>query len=161
WSKNYDRAAQLYREYLTRSPSDLDARAGLASVLMWAGKLPDASEEFRTYLELKPGDAEARLSFGNVLLWTERYADALEQFNMVKAALPQDARADLAIAKCYEQIGQPDLALRTYSAALQRNPGDRAAADARAKLEAELPRQKGIERIQSNDNSGAARFFLD
>jgi len=161
WSKQYEQAAALFREYLTRSPADLPARLELANALMWWGRFDDADPEFRSYLQRNPANAEARLSFANVLLWNARYADALEQFEALKASQPRDVRPVVGMAQAYERMGQLDLALKSYQEALKRDPADATAREARTRLEADLPRQKAFESIQANNNADAAKYFIE
>lgn len=160
WARQYDAATAAYRTYLESSPQDCDARLALANVLMWSGSLPEAADEFRAYVEKRPGDTDARVSLANVLLWTKRYADAAEQFKGILAAKPAEERAQVGLAQAYERMGQPSLALQAYDRALEIRPEDAAVADARTKLQSEIPRQKAYAAMDRQDNIAAAQDLL-
>ena len=161
WAKQYEPATAAYRDYLKMAPGDLSARLAMANVLMWSGSLPEAGDEFRAYLEKKPGDRDARVALANVLLWMKRYADAAEEFKGVLASNPSEERAEVGLAQSYVRMGQPDLAVQAYDRALKLQPDDAAVADAKTKLQAEIPRQQAYAEMDRQDNAAAARHLLD
>lgn len=74
--KTYDRAAQLYREYLEKRPGDNPARLRFAEMLSWERQYDQSLAEYRKILAALPEDVQVRRKYAMVLMWSKRYGEA-------------------------------------------------------------------------------------
>jgi len=92
---DYEKAAQAYRELLTKNPKDQPARLGLSQALLKLGDLNEAFEHAAEVLRQDPQSARARALIGLVLLRSGVFREATEAF---AAALVLDEREAIAWA---------------------------------------------------------------
>jgi tetratricopeptide (TPR) repeat protein len=72
----YDLAANAYREFLKRQPSNVAARLGLATSLYAARRFADAQRELEELIRLAPKTPLANYTLGAVLIDQNQYDDA-------------------------------------------------------------------------------------
>ena len=85
----YDRAADLYRQVVTESPDDVEARMALAYALEKSGRLDESAE---VYAEaLARGGASARLKLASLLNVLERHEDAWRTLEPLPRPSPDPA----------------------------------------------------------------------
>lgn len=74
--QEYDLAANAYREFLKRQPSNVAARLGLATSLYAARRFADARRELEELIRLAPKTPLANYTLGAVLIDQNRYDEA-------------------------------------------------------------------------------------
>jgi tetratricopeptide (TPR) repeat protein len=94
--QEYDLAANAYREFLKRAPSDAGARLGLASALYAARKFSDAQRELEELLRVAPGTPRAHYFLGAVLVEQTRYDEARRH---LERELGQDPRCTPCLSR--------------------------------------------------------------
>lgn len=162
WDGNVPEATLYYRRYLDRNPRDQMARLSLANLLMRNGHYSEATQYYRQYLEKKPDDATARLNLAHAWVWSKHYGEAVPELQRLQLQTPRDARIHLALAECYQQLSAPDLALQSYEKALELDPTNPVALEARTLLRRaldELRRQNAFAALERNDFHAAAKHF--
>jgi tetratricopeptide (TPR) repeat protein len=112
----------LIREYLKRSPRDVEAMRLLARIGMELDVLEDAEFLLESVLTFAPKYHLARCDYVRVLLKRHRNAKALEQSRILLGADPhhRDYRAVYA-ASC-QALGDYDEAIRMYRALAEQTP---------------------------------------
>jgi TolB-like protein/Tfp pilus assembly protein PilF len=95
-----DRALQL-------NPSDTDALAARAEVLLWTGKIDQsiASAEFARRLNDNLGP-EAALNLGIAYLLASRFSDAITLLETARARYPSYPLLDFPLAGAYAEVGR-------------------------------------------------------
>src|SRR5262249_4439403 len=102
-----------------------DHRQGiwLARVLAAAGQPAEAEEGLRRTVDLAAGVPDAWVALGQHLVRTRQPKAAAVVLQRLQQELPP-ARRPLTLARCYEVLGQTDLAERHFRDALTARPGD-------------------------------------
>lgn len=77
--EEYQKAKEIYTDYLQDKPQDHQVRFKLAQVLSWQGEYDQALEEFERLLKARPEDVQLRRKYAQVLVWAERYEQAIDQ----------------------------------------------------------------------------------
>lgn len=75
-----DPASDAFRQALQRQPVNVDARAGLAEVLIKQERYDDAIQAYREYGRLQPNDATAHSGLGIALVGRGLEKDAIPEF---------------------------------------------------------------------------------
>ena len=121
-SKDYKRAADYYRGYLSKNPADLDARLEYARVLSWDKDYAGAADHFKRYLSARGSDIEAVLGLADVYAWSGNHRAAEAQLRKALAAQPNNVEAVLKLGRVYEWQGEYARARSEYERAA-RMPG--------------------------------------
>ena len=132
---DYARAAELYREYLTVKPTDVEVKVKYADVLSksdWAARQPelalkiyeDVIGQFAGREDVRRRAAEmaaelATRSGGNLF---ERARDHLAI--LLKTA-PNDGHLEFLMGRCYEEDKEYDLAAKSYGSAIEHGAPER------------------------------------
>lgn len=96
----------------------------LGQVLAESGQRPEQAERhLRRAVELADTTPETWVVLIEFLAARNRLDDAAAEIDKARAKLPKE-HADLALAQCYEAIGQPDKARQHFDAALAARPKD-------------------------------------
>ena len=85
-------AIALLRAYLQTTPTDVDSRVLLGTVLSWEGQYDAARTELEQVLVAHPGYGDAIASLMNVELWSDHPRRALEVARRGLAVAPNDQR---------------------------------------------------------------------
>lgn len=136
----FDQAERAYRAVLARTPSNPQAMAGLARVMMRRDPSPAgltaAEKQAEEALSTSPS-AETYSTRGQVRMTQRRWREAIQDFNESISLAPQHRETYVLLSQCYVSEGKPDLA-RKASAEFERLRNaqlatDRAAAQAAEK----------------------------
>lgn len=129
--QRYEEAEQLYRLALERRPDRVEAKKGLAGLLM---AQPDSSEDgleamalLREALAEVPDDVDARLRLAHLLERNGRASSALDEYRRAVEIAPGLTEPRLALAAALHRAGKPDRAISAYDAVLATSPEDRRA----------------------------------
>ncbi|HUG92593.1 MAG TPA: tetratricopeptide repeat protein [Planctomycetaceae bacterium] len=95
----------------------------LAQVLWAAGRTAEAESTLRTAIRQAPERPEPYIVLVALLARGDRAADAATAIHEMQQALPAD-QSHLAVAQCYETIGQADQAADHYRQALETSGAD-------------------------------------
>lgn len=115
-------AATLYRELLTRNPSQPDALSALALIEKRRGNTPEAEALLRKAIAAAPGRPELHNNLGNLLLAAGRLADAESTYRRAVILKPDSAEAHYHLGITLEKRGRPQEALAAHMAAVSHNP---------------------------------------
>ncbi len=88
----YNRAAALMVEVISRNPDEYDLRAEYAGILLASGDAKGAIRELDRVIKLAPNVAGYRLLLGDALMGARNYRDATEVFLSVLGTVSQDPR---------------------------------------------------------------------
>ena len=93
-----EKAAQLYREILTRSPGDTRALTALGSALALAGDAASAEQQFSLVLSNEPENVAAAFDLAALDLDHDRFAEAEPILRKIVAKAPTDVEAQRMLA---------------------------------------------------------------
>ncbi len=161
WDRNFPKAAQNYRLYLQKKPNDSAAVIALARLLMQGGNYPEAAKYYRDYLSKNPQD-DVRTALANMLVWSGQYAEAVPEFEALRVSRPQDLQVRLSLARCYQELGEKEKALKAFQESLTLDPGNPTAVKARNDYLTyfdELPRQQAYAALERKDFDAAIKDF--
>ncbi|HZT81556.1 MAG TPA: tetratricopeptide repeat protein, partial [Gemmataceae bacterium] len=120
-------AARRAAEAMPRDSADYRDHLWLGQVLAASGQRPDDAERsLRRAVELGERVPETWVSLVEFLAARGRKEQAEKEIGRARERLPKDV-APLALAPCWEALGQPDRAREQYEAALAARPTDGAA----------------------------------
>ena len=89
-ARRFKEAAQAYRDYLTRRPTDPSALIGLGRDSFQSGDLDGATRAFETALEATPRQPDALKELGLIELRLGRFQKACERFEFLARNKPFD-----------------------------------------------------------------------
>ncbi|MES2980437.1 MAG: hypothetical protein V4731_18620 [Pseudomonadota bacterium] len=92
WSDEPAQAAEAYRQAITLSPTDIDARRNYAQGLSWSGRQRESAEVLRGILRTNPDDEKARLQLAQSLRWLGRSDSAFETLSGANTGQDDAAR---------------------------------------------------------------------
>lgn len=125
-SKNYVKAAELFKKSIELDPNDA-ARAYNYLGYMWVDRnenLEEAGECIRKALELEPGNGAYLDSLGWLYYRQGKYQEALTELLRAAEALSEpDATVYDHIADTYEKLGRKSEAVLYWQKAFQLDPG--------------------------------------
>jgi tetratricopeptide (TPR) repeat protein len=98
-------------------PGEKAAHLKLAEACEQADNVPCFARQSRILAELSPSDAESMYRLGKAYLSLSEWS-----YKRILAINPRSARLSEALGREYLQQGQPDLALRAYQEAAERDP---------------------------------------
>jgi choline-sulfatase len=96
--RNWEKAAEYYRETLERRPDHDWAMIGLADTYVARGEIDAAVAGYRRYLERDPRNAQILYRLAQVVLDAGRDADAEKEFRKTLEVEPKTARAEVGLA---------------------------------------------------------------
>jgi Flp pilus assembly protein TadD len=114
--KDYEAAAQLFRQYLAAKPDDATAHFELGYACTALERWPEARAEYEKAVALDPKMVEAQLNLGLVLLPRDPAA-AVAPLQKAVALAPDKARPHLLLGKALEASGKLAQAGEQYQAA--------------------------------------------
>jgi tetratricopeptide (TPR) repeat protein len=118
------RALQIARDTLnteaTKDPRDL---VWLGRLLAAANKPAEAEPKLRRAVELAPEEPETWVALAQFLAARKRRDDALAALGQAREKVPAGPRP-LALARCYEALGETEQARKQYEEALKARPDD-------------------------------------
>jgi predicted Zn-dependent protease len=122
--KHWAHSEDIYRRYLKLKPSDAEAQLGLARVLAWQGKAPEAVEIFfRKPVAVLMTQQDQR-DFVFALIKVGRSEQAEPMLQRLLGARPQDFELKLQLASLYASRKEWGHALPLYRGLLQERPND-------------------------------------
>lgn len=104
--------------------TDLQANITAANALLAAGRASEAEALYLEVLEYDPAHYDAHYDLGVLYGRSGRYEAARASLEAAVAARPTSADARVALALAHVALGQPDLARREATRALELAPGD-------------------------------------
>ena len=147
-AKQYETAAQLFKQAIQADPNDYAAHFQLALAESLLGEQTDAIPEYQKALELKPGLYQAELNLGILLLRLKRPGEAKPHLKAAVDAKPKEYRAQWHLAEALLATGDAVQAEQHYQAAAELDAKSAAA-------------QLGLGRTEARQNrlSEAAEHF--
>lgn len=97
-TKEFDRSASLYRDYLQRRPEDDEVRALLARVLSWQGHHEEAVALYRDILARHPVDIDVRIALARVRSWQQQFDESAALYRAVLDEDPKNVEAKQGLA---------------------------------------------------------------
>lgn len=94
--KQYEAAAEIYRQRLSRQKDDYETRVKLAEMLSWATNYDASIAEFQAALQARPDDIQTRRKYANVLIWAGRHDEAAAELRKTLDAAKPDQAAPRA-----------------------------------------------------------------
>lgn len=79
--EEYDRAIDLYSDYLRLRPDDTEARIQYARVLGWDRRYEASQRQYRQLLNSHPDRADLQLEYAQILSYDNEYVRAVRSFN--------------------------------------------------------------------------------
>jgi tetratricopeptide (TPR) repeat protein len=148
-----DEAMASFRKALELDVKRSSARTGLASALLLTGKAADAVTEARRASEedARSGDAFAVLGTALLAAAPNRDAgwnEAIAQAQQGAFLSPRNPVVQTAVGAIFEAGGNPDQAARSYTAALEADPGYAPAQLSLLHIESRRDLDKAIERAR-------------
>ena len=117
------KAEQLYRKILSRSPSNPDALHYLGVLEHQQGRYEKAIEYLEKSLVSSPDNEKALNNLGITLRRLSRHREALSCFEQAAALNPDSPEVHNNLANAYRKLGEIDKALTSYQRAVSLNPG--------------------------------------
>ena len=159
----YPEAIAHYREYLSASPDDDDARFRLARVLGWNKQYAESESILRGFVEKYPQNPEGFVQLARVLRWDEKYADAIAAYRKGLEVRPRDPVIHLELAQVYSSMRDFPRSLDEYRIARGLNPESLEARKGvvraliwNAETEAARKELAGLQRTNADDPEVAA-----
>ena len=115
-------AEQLCREYLKKTPHQVEAMRLLAMIGVQLFVYDDAEFLLESCVELQPDYWLARLDYVNVLHKRQKYEKALEQAVILRETYPDNYVFDLTYANQSVAVGNFDEALKIYDHVIAAHP---------------------------------------
>lgn len=120
--KDYDGAAEVWREFIGQHPNDHEAINELGIALVCAGRFEQGLDAFRQALAIQPDFISAKTNAGVALRHLDKVHAALVQFQEVVEAAPDDAIACLNLGTTLHLAKQYDDALIWLQKAVALDP---------------------------------------
>ncbi|MCK5230369.1 MAG: tetratricopeptide repeat protein, partial [Desulfobulbaceae bacterium] len=117
------KAEQLYRKILSRTPSNPDALHYLGVLEHQQGRYEKAIEYLEKSLVSSPDNEKALNNLGITLRRLSRHREALSCFEQAAALNPDSPEVHNNLANAYRKLGEIDKALTSYQRAVSLNPG--------------------------------------
>jgi tetratricopeptide (TPR) repeat protein len=118
----YGDAAEAIARWLERRPGDVQALYFQALLLDQRLSQREAADAYRRVLECDPDFDEARARLVEQLLQLHMAAEALGHAEYLHRRRPDDPRVEVFLARCREQMGQHEEAVRLLDRVLARHP---------------------------------------
>jgi superkiller protein 3 len=121
--RDFEGAAQDYRDYLVKKPDDAIVHYDLGYLYSALNRLDDAKDEYQRAIALDPKMAAAYLNLGVILIGSDPAA-AVEPLRKAVGLTPQDAHATWVLGTALERSGKPAEAIEQFEAARKLDDGD-------------------------------------
>lgn len=132
-AKNYELAAEEYREAIEYDPKHRQAYHSLGTVYARLRQYTGAEQMFKKAIEINPYYAHTHFNLGTVYTAQSKYGKALNEYETALKIDPNYEQAAYWAAAIYEKLGRWDEALVKLERTLQINPHNEQA-KARMKL---------------------------
>jgi DNA-binding winged helix-turn-helix (wHTH) protein/tetratricopeptide (TPR) repeat protein/TolB-like protein len=119
WKKDPERAEQILRDVIERSPDEEDAYLQLAHLYRSSYQNEQSLAILESGVVAAPQSGHLRLQYGYGLLWQGRYPEALHQFEVYSRINPEEANPWDSMGEAYLIAGVPERALEKYARALE------------------------------------------
>ncbi|MCU1245900.1 MAG: Tetratricopeptide repeat protein [Acidobacteria bacterium] len=125
--EEYDKAINLYEDYLRVRPDDLKVRTEYARVLGWDRRYTASARQYEKLIEQNPDRADLRLEYAQILSYDSNFAGAVHMFSSLtdisdnpRANLYTDvpSRAHFNLGQIYRWYGWNDHAVEEQNRAL-------------------------------------------
>jgi YaiO family outer membrane protein len=90
WKKDYAGAEAGYRQVLSSSPENVEARVGLAELAAWRGRLAEAANLYLRILEERPDDPDLHFRIGRAYAGLGNYEKARAHFRAAVRLNPEN-----------------------------------------------------------------------
>lgn len=117
------------------------SESSLGNALVKAGRGREGIDHLLTALRVDSSRWEAHWDWVSALMAAGRHADAIGSLRLLTHMRPDWGEPYRMLGECYERVGQPSLAARSYQQALERAPGNADLQAALERLKATLPSQ--------------------
>lgn len=117
-------AERAFLDALRMAPRDVDARGGLADVLLSMQRFQEAVPFYREFLAQEPSNAGAHHNLGIALMQVQQEADALIEFERALALSPADPNMHRSLGNALATTGRLDEAAKHFRAGLKLSPRD-------------------------------------
>jgi tetratricopeptide (TPR) repeat protein len=133
-------ALDCLERWLSREPDNPQAYflRGIARELL--GQRVKATDDFRKAVELDPEFDQVRVTLVTALLDIDQATEALGHAQQLADRQPNDARVLVLLARCHQQLGQPEAAARVLDRVLAAEPRNASALAARGQAALKLGR---------------------
>ena len=111
-SKNFEAAAQAWRQIIERHPEDAEAMNELGSVFSNTGRFEEGLHWIRRALEIRPDLISAKANAGVALRHLSRFEEAVSSFKDVIASTPDDAIACFNLGVSLHSLQRQEEALK-------------------------------------------------
>ena len=128
-AKDWDSATRLVEQEIARSPQDMDVRAWRASVLSWAGKLPEAEKEYLEILKVSRSDPDNWMGLASVYFREGKLSEALLAIGTAEELDPKRSDIHAVRARILRAEGQRKEAQSEFQSALHLDPESAEARD--------------------------------
>jgi tetratricopeptide (TPR) repeat protein len=118
----YSEAIAHYRQYLTASPSDDDARFRLGRVLAWDKQFAESESILQEFSKKYPENSEGIVQLARVLRWDEKYPEAVEAYRKGLQLQPRNPAIHLELAQVYSYMRDYPHSLDEYRIARSLDP---------------------------------------
>lgn len=122
--KDYDKAKLGYKNVIQIEPKDIDARLGLAKVLVATQQWREAAGAYQSVLDIDPENLQAAIELGKLFLIARASEQASEQLEKVLAVNPEHVGAKTLQAAILSQQGQNSKAIDILKPISSANPED-------------------------------------
>ena len=122
-AKQFDQAAGLLREHLTRAPTDVESRSLLARILSWDRRYDESIAEYQALLTDHPDRAMDHAGYARVLTWSGHLEQSLPEFRRALALDSADVATQIDYARALSWIGDLPGASMEYRRILTGHPG--------------------------------------
>ncbi len=146
-----DEAIDLFRRAVELTPGLVEARRGLASVLLHQQRYEEALEHLDATLEIDPTDPGARLMRARALAAVGRETEAKLDLEAILAARPDSLEAALDLAALEARQGEFDGAIKRLEGLLQNADDD----NSRAILNFEIG---GLNQLAGDDEAALEHY---
>lgn len=117
-------AEHAFRDALRMAPRDVDARGGLADVLLNMQRFQEAVPLYREFLALEPSNAGAHHNLGMALLQVQQESEAVTEFERAVALSPSDPSLHQSLGNALATTGRLDEAATHFRNGLALSPRD-------------------------------------
>jgi len=108
----YDKAVELWNQYIVLDSGSPKGRAELARVYSWMGKMDESVAQYDLYLAEQPYDLDMTVEKGQVLSWKGDFVEAEKTLRGVLQMEPENIPANRLLADVLEMQGKTEEAAK-------------------------------------------------